>query len=305
VKKTIRHRVDRPPAMSENSALLVHLNELVLQERRERIEREQWEQKRRKMLSVARRQPMEGEEEITFSVPGGGGCCLSRSCRGLLALRATRLGCIVCHPWGPLGGSMFDPNVATVLQAFGNISTLRFNFRSGLDCGLSSAADLRAAIKYMLSLEAAPEQLIVIGYSYGSLVVAEVAPEHEAVSAFAMIAPPLGVSGLLYGPLRKPREFAKRSPKPKLALIGGSDQFCSAERFEAWAAGLASPASFCVMEGPLERTECCGGAHVRSVPRPIMHQNVHEVLEPHLRSWIKATFGCPLDELATCEGDLK
>lgn len=201
---------------------------------------------------------------------------------------------------------MFDLNVVFTAYAFRACTTLRFNFRSGMDCGITAAEDLRAACDFMLSLDdAPPERLVLLGYSYGSLVVADVAPQLDAVVAFGLLMPPLGVRALLFGlPFRRdPAERARASTKPKLAVIGTHDQFCSPRRFDAWAQSLNEPAEVCVLQGPQYHESCCGGAHQHVRQRPVDHFNGFELLEPQgFRPWVKAVFGCQLEDLDKCDG---
>ena len=112
------------------------------------------------------RSPLGDEEYVQFSSAQKNCCCRSE-CQGLLADRATRLAVVVCHPWGPLGGSMHDFNVVNLVSLFAEagITTLRFNFRYGIGRGHGAAADLRAACAMLSSLDAPPEKLLLLGYS--------------------------------------------------------------------------------------------------------------------------------------------
>ena len=133
-------------------------------------------------------------EEVMVKFPVGpcgcsscySGCCCSCSVGGMLMDRGTALAVIVCHPWGPLGGSMFDPNVQTLCNLLGGdgagLTTLRFNFRTGLGTGASSVADVRTACSFLLSrVGRRPQRILLVGYSYGASVVASAAPSIPAV----------------------------------------------------------------------------------------------------------------------------
>ena len=251
---------------------LAKLDALVQAEKLERQQREAetvrqeavfaQENKARMLYAVLRSQgAIDGEDRVLIPVPAGlcGRLFAGGRCKGMLAARGTSLGVIVCHPWGPLGGSMHDMHILTIVQAFQAVTTLRFNFRTGLDCGYGACADLRAACDYLLhAIDDPPERLLLVGYSYGSLVVAETAPDIEACSAFAMLAPPLGVMKPLFG-ARRPDVAAARSRKPKLALLGTHDQFCTKERFNEWASTLAQPAAADIVYGrEVVHSSCCG-----------------------------------------------
>ena len=314
-----------------NEQLLL-LDQAVQREKQERAARELYEQEQRLRAvllgSSYSQSPLAEEERVRIPVKkkGGGGssfCFCGGSSKkhidGLLAQRASSLGVICCHPWGPVGGSMYDPNVVYVLNSFKSCTTLRFNFRSGIDFGITAANDLRDAIDYMLSaIESPPQRVLLVGYSYGSLVVADVAPEHDQVVAFAMLMPPLGVKSFLMGPplLREdPTERARASPKPKLMVIGTHDQFCTRERFERWANTLQQPARSVVMQGPLVEERGCGGCghdhdhgHGESLVerrQPVDHFNAFPFLEETFAPWVQLAFGCPLEELGDSDGYAK
>ena len=253
-----------------------------------------------------RKMPLDAEEFVMIPVREGGACC-GKATPGLLADRASCLAVIVCHPWGPMGGSMWDLNVGVIADIFAKagVTTLRFNFRTGLDFGVGAAADLRAACEYLLNgplPPSPPERLLIIGYSYGSLVVSEVAPTIEACSALVLVAPPLGVKRVLYGPRgSRPLDAVAHSSKPKLALIGTHDQFCSKERFEAFGETLRQPAEARVMQGR-EVMQQCGSGCAHSKLLPIHHMNVFEKVESHLIPWVERTFACKMEELARSDG---
>ena len=150
-----------------------------------------------------------------------------------------------------------------VVRAFKDVTTLRLDFRTGMDAGASSRDDLRAACDFLLSsIESPPERLLLVGYSYGSLIVADVAPHLDACCAFVLLAPPLGAKLPLVGPLRAPEASAARSAKPKLVVLGTHDQFCSTARFQRWAATVRTPATVRILEGAEVPVACCGDHHL-------------------------------------------
>ena len=228
-----------------DTSQLALLDAHVQEEKRQRHKREREAERearvRRAYRTAVMRGMLDGEAPVRFPAPEQS-CCWGNTCSGLLADRSTRLAVIICHPWGPMGGTMHDFCVTTLLTLFADagLTTLRFNFRYGLGRGHSSASDLRAACDMLRSLQAPPDKLLLVGYSYGSLVVADVAPGRPDVAAFALISPPLGAaSALFFG--RNVTERAQASHKPKLAIIGSHDQFCSQRRFDQFARGLQEP----------------------------------------------------------------
>jgi alpha/beta superfamily hydrolase len=135
-----------------------------------------------------------------------------------------RGGIAVCHPHPLYGGDMDNPVVvrAVEIASAAALTTIRFNFRG---VGASSGAhgggeaeqrDLRAALARLRQTTRGPA--IVAGYSFGSLVAADVAAAND-VAGVALIAPPVGV-----GPSRR---LPALPPHLPLAIIVGShDQYC-------------------------------------------------------------------------------
>ena len=266
------------------------------------------EAQRRRLIAINTacylKRPLDGEERVSIPVRNGGSCCGNHT-PGLLGDRGTNVAVVICHPWGPLGGSMYDFNVAVLVDLFvrgAGITTLRFAFRTGLDFGYSSAADLVAACDYLLNYAPTPpEKLILVGYSYGSLVVADVAPSLPACCAFCLVAPPLGTLVPLFGPRGDITAAAQRSDKAKLAVVGDRDAFCRVARFEDWASELAEPAESKVMTGPEFYQDCQSGcSHLRR--QPINHHNVYQVVHLHLVPWLERVFGCPMSKLSEATG---
>lgn len=285
------------------TADLLALDKLVLAEKQQRVDRQLQAERQWSKVVAAQRGALKGEEHVVMSVLPTNACC-GRGTRiqGLLAPRATKVGVIVCHPFPPLGGCMHDINVVTAVRAFEHVTTLRFDFRTGLDGGASSRDDLRAACDFLLNaVEAPPERLILVGYSYGSLIVADVAPTVDECSAFVLLAPPLGVKLPLVGP-RAPEVAAARSSKPKLALLGDADQFCGQARFDKWASTLRAPADHHILLGREIEVGCCG-EHSRKRRLPVHHLNICDYVEEPLTAWVCATFGVKdLAQLAESDG---
>ena len=253
---------------------------------------------------------LDGEEPVTFKAAAQTGlsiACGGDRVSGMLADRSTRLAAVFCHPWRPMGGSMHDLNVLHALAIFGaegaNITTLRFNFRCGLGRGHTSAADLRGACAFLLSLDEPPDKLLLVGYSYGSLVVADVAPTLPACAAFAMIAPPLGFGLPLFaGRHGAIFRAAQSSSKPKLCLLGSHDQFCTQQQFARFVDGLHEPATAKVAKGPLVADGCGHGGCGHEHRQPVDHFTIFSHLEPIVVPWVTDTFGCPLERLAESSG---
>lgn len=303
-----------PKALSDDHKMLLAeaqrlANQEIAAKRRQIEERAAYEAMMLKQQRIHSfmRGAADGEVAVTF--PPMSEAHRSTSCindvHGLLADRSTGLAAVVCHPWGPLGGCLNDPCVSTVVSMLGGVglTTLRLNFRSwsSIGRGNAPAEDVRGACAFLRSLEAPPRKIVLIGYSYGSLVVADVADAIDDVAAFAMLAPPLGAASALFL-YRDVTSRAAASSKPKLAIIGDADQFCTRRRFEAFAATLREPRDSHVLSDPSAPAACCdtGCGHDH---RPVIHHfNLHPHLELVLAPWLAATFGMPFAKLAASSG---
>uniref|UniRef100_A0A7S2K855 AB hydrolase-1 domain-containing protein n=1 Tax=Zooxanthella nutricula TaxID=1333877 RepID=A0A7S2K855_9DINO len=156
---------------------------------------------------------------------------------------------IALHPWGPLGGSMDDPHPTTVCRTLGKAgcSTVRFNFRSGVGSGEASVADVRGVAAWFVEPHegSAPlaTQVLVVGYSYGSIIGAAAAADIPQCVGFAVLGPPLDYGWALYvlnaSSLRA--RAARSAGRPKLVMAGSADQFCSERTFSDFAAELPEP----------------------------------------------------------------
>jgi len=284
--------------LRERQKLLSEAEELARLDQKERSLRSLIQLKQQRKQNVREwMYSIRDEDQVQFPPAGGSSCC--GCCTGLLANKHTQLAAVVCHPWGPLGGTMHDPNVGVVagfLRGEAGITTLRLNFRSGVGRGHSSAADVMGACAFLMALDDPPSKILLVGYSYGACVVADVAPRVAEVTAFVMLAPPLGVTApLFFG--RDVLSLAVRSSKPKLALVGGADQFCSEARFVAFAERLTEPARAVVMRG--HHAQCGSGC---SHEVGLNHFNLFTELPAYLEPWLVETFGCSLAELSRSDG---
>jgi len=199
---------------------------------------------------------------------------------------------IATHPWGPLGGSMADPHPRTVCHVFGEAgcTTVRFNFRSGIGSGNSSLEDVKAVAAWLTTPRDAPEaggriiasKVLIVGYSYGSLIGAAAAAEIEETIGYAMIGPPLDYGWALYifNAAKLRAKAANSAGKPKLLLVGTNDQFCSVKSFKGFADTLPGPKEMQVMEG-------------------MDHFSLFKPLKKALTDWITRAFNVSMAEFAT------
>ena len=186
---------------------------------------------------------------------------------------------------------MHDPVVQRTLGVFADagLTTLRFNFRSGIGRGNQSADDVAFMARYLLDelpAEQRPTQIIICGYSYGSIPAAAAAMEVPECIAFAMIAPPLDYAAPLYlfnhrALLDRCCDDTTNAGKPRLLLIGDQDNFCSMESFEGFAEQMPGPKTVRVIVG-------------------MDHFRIHSVVASLVQQWAVQAFKIEsLSELTT------
>lgn len=138
--------------------------------------------------------------------------------------RGARGGIVVCHPHPLYGGDMENPVVVRAVEVAAELAlaTVRFNFRGvggstgAHGGGEAEQRDLRAALAHLRAAVATPA--VLAGYSFGSLVAADVAAGSD-VDGLALIAPPIGL-----GPSRG---LPALPPHLPLAVVVGSrDEYC-------------------------------------------------------------------------------
>lgn len=146
---------------------------------------------------------------------------------------------IVCHPHPLYGGHMNNYVVEAVCaqaQEQG-LASLKFNFRGvGLSegnfaAGIGEKEDARAAVSYLANHESIDaERIGICGYSFGSLVALQLAPEEPKIKAVA------GIS-----PFIEPPTLLSNYDKPKLFVCGTEDEFIEAESLRALVAKFPNP----------------------------------------------------------------
>mmetsp|Transcript_67839 Transcript_67839/g.201898 ORF Transcript_67839/g.201898 Transcript_67839/m.201898 type:complete len:237 (+) Transcript_67839:44-754(+) len=215
------------------------------------------------------------EEEVSIPVP-----VARSSVSALVTVQNSPVAVIATHPWGPLGGSMHDPHPTTVcrLMAEAGCSTARFNFRSGINFGGSSIEDVKAVADWFTEpRDGDPplaSQVLLVGYSYGSLVAAAAASEIPRSVGYAVINPPVSYAWALYlfNGRHMMEKAADSAGKPKLLMIGTEDVFCSVETFQSFVDSLPEPKTAMVKDG-------------------VDHFSMYGHLRGALTSWITAAFG--------------
>ncbi|MGH9844073.1 MAG: alpha/beta hydrolase, partial [Blastocatellia bacterium] len=145
--------------------------------------------------------------------------------------RAERVA-LVLHPHPLHGGTMHNKVVfraAKALQESG-FETLRFNFRgvgqsTGThDDGRGECDDARVALDYLLTSQPAAREVIVAGFSFGSIVGMKVGCADDRVHRLVAI----GVPARMSSP-----EFLGECSKPKLFIHGAEDEIAPIAPLEA------------------------------------------------------------------------
>jgi len=194
---------------------------------------------------------------------------------------------IALHPWGPLGGSMDDPHPTTVCRLFGSAgcSTVRLNFRSGVGSGEASVADVLAAAAWFLEPQEGREplatQVLIVGYSYGSLIGAAAAAAIPQCIGWAALGPPLSYGWALYlfnGSSLRARA-ANSEGRPKFLMVGTEDQFCSEAAFRDFVQALPEPKASLLLPG-------------------LNHFGLFREVPRALTDWILAAFNMDLQSFA-------
>jgi alpha/beta superfamily hydrolase len=170
------------------------------------------------------------DEQVILHTSDGG------TTRGRLAVQeAGRYAAAVLHPHPQQGGNSSNAFVVASVNALHAMgaSTLRFDFRKpAQDLLAASTRDLQAALATLCERTPAAQALVLVGYSYGSLVATRVAcdesltPARE-ISVLVLVAPPVGV-------LPSPSEMTTPLAtwhRPLLHVVGDSDAYCPLEAF--------------------------------------------------------------------------
>lgn len=171
--------------------------------------------------------------------------------KAMVADFASNVAVIVTHPWGPLGGNMNNNVVLAIVVWFQQlkITTMRFDF-SGYQIGRGDrqVAQVKEAADFLLegrhldspsqvqsaskSTPQPPKYILLVGYSYGSIISASASIQIPQCIGVAMLSPPLAVRHWLYlfhGNYHL--EQARKSGRPLLMIIGSHDNFTAESAF--------------------------------------------------------------------------
>ncbi len=165
---------------------------------------------------------------------------------GLLNRREGEKGVVVTHPHPLYGGDMHNTVVSTVVRAYhdAGYATLRFNFRSvgrsegRHDDGRGEQDDVKGALDYLAGL--GKETLGLVGYSFGSWVIAMGLPRFEPLDHVIMVSPPVAFMDF---------SFLGESESIRLVVSGSHDDIAPTTEIRKMIGQWNPDASFRVIEG--------------------------------------------------------
>jgi len=159
-----------------------------------------------------------------------------------VADQGSKLAVIVTHPWGPLGGNMHNNVVVAAALYFQKLgmTTARFDFvGSQIGRGYIQVEQVAQVAKCLLNGEftetnTKPTNLLLVGYSYGSLITGSASADIPACVACVSVAPPFAVQHwlLMFHSDYHLERAAKRENLPRLLVIGDEDNFTSETKFK-------------------------------------------------------------------------
>mmetsp|Transcript_37380 Transcript_37380/g.90863 ORF Transcript_37380/g.90863 Transcript_37380/m.90863 type:complete len:225 (-) Transcript_37380:717-1391(-) len=177
--------------------------------------------------------------ERSYNLPRSGCTALVADCESNLAV-------IVTHPWGPLGGSCRNSVVVAICCWFQRVqvTTMRFDFAgSQIGRGDNQIEQIQEAANFLLAGKhfdkaptstglKPPSYVLLVGYSYGSILSGAASAKIPRCVGVAMISPPLAVRHWLYmfaG--NRHLEQCRKRRLPLLMMIGSQDNFTSEDVF--------------------------------------------------------------------------
>lgn len=146
----------------------------------------------------------------------------------IIANQESQAAVIVTHPWGPLGGNMHNNVVVAACLYFQKIglTTARFDFHSGFGRGYSQVQQVQE-VASELKQQCGARLILLVGYSYGSLISGSTSADISDCLASIMIAPPFSVAHwlLMFNSSHHLTRSGEKSSLPRLLIIGTEDNF--------------------------------------------------------------------------------
>eukprot|EP00930_Biecheleria_cincta_P059610 TRINITY_DN45318_c0_g1_i1.p1 TRINITY_DN45318_c0_g1~~TRINITY_DN45318_c0_g1_i1.p1 ORF type:complete len:388 (-),score=53.38 TRINITY_DN45318_c0_g1_i1:18-1181(-) len=179
--------------------------------------------------------------------------------QAMVCIQQSPVVAIMTHPWGPMGGSMWDPHPRTAakIMAEAGCSTVRFDFGwgNGVGSGNASIEDVKSVAAWFTSPRdgnaGLASQVVLIGYSYGSVIAAAASSDIPECIGYAAVCPPLDYAWGLYmfNSTRLLSKAAASPSLPKLLVLGSSDIFCSVGSFRKFVGTLPEPKMAVELDG--------------------------------------------------------
>ena len=138
---------------------------------------------------------------------------------------------LILHPHPQFGGTMNNKIVLTIFKAFAmnNFSVLRFNFRgvglsdSIFDNGQGELSDAAAALDWIEKENIDNSQCWISGFSFGSLISAQLLMRRPEISRFILLSPQPNVYDF---------SFLSPCPTSGLVIYGEKDELVSKEHID-------------------------------------------------------------------------
>lgn len=151
---------------------------------------------------------------------------------------------IVTHPWGPLGGNLHNNVVVAAVLYFQRLglTTCRFDFcGTQIGFGYTQVEQLKKVTEKLLDGDfcqgkTPPKSVLMVGYSYGSLITTSASAAFPQCIGSIAISPPFGVQMwlLLFASQGHLQTAAKEAPHlPRLFVLGDKDNFTSEKSFRS------------------------------------------------------------------------
>jgi uncharacterized protein len=146
-------------------------------------------------------------------------------------------GVVVAHPHPLMGGSLDNPVVETIVEAFARqgYASLRFNFRGvgrsegSFDDGRGEQDDLLAAADFLESQGV--RDIFLAGYSFGAWVIAKALHRRPDLQGGVLVSPPIALLDFDFSGL------AGRG----VMITGDRDPYCDTNRLRQMAEGVRAP----------------------------------------------------------------
>jgi len=153
---------------------------------------------------------------------------------------------LVLHPHPLHGGTMHNKVVFRAAKALNEcgFETLRFNFRGvgqstgEFDGGRGECGDAQVALDFLLENQPNAREMIVAGFSFGSIVGLRVGCSDERVNRLIAIGAPARTAGV------DNLDFLARCAKPKLFIHGTEDDVALLAPLEEFLATLPADNNF-------------------------------------------------------------